>query len=780
MSRYLTPAKIGLLTLIELYTESCVPTSSTITILAFIISHLLPSTIRKSLTAVANEGQRGRDGTFVISVQDFEKLLSPHPSASGLPGRSLWDLFVTKLWEVDSLDALHVFFERRSHIIARSGDTAQKESEAGGEAPDSSQILLSRASPCGSFVRRAELEFARLKFHDSLKLWKSFIAYRQVTFPVWRKRQQNARSWSFDGVLCEIDEDCGPDASESLANVAYSNLLVAEENTTGIVSTDDVEKLLEFQVEQMQKTGNRVPDKVRDQLQRVLDSNVIIPSLSHYVRFLDAWRAGDYSTSFDNLHRFFDYTMQNRDRLFYQYALLNLAILQADFGCFQEAVAAMQETVATARENKDMGCLNFSLSWLYHFGKAHPHVIKDTDRTNMLGVEREGLAFLRAKAKESGMWSLWSSSLLSEAKMGLASGESIAIAFENILRSSQLTVTKSLINNVGAQMMLQSSLWSRLGNAHLSSLYCETFLRCHSQLAPSDDVLKFTCRAAYILTQRGKYEEAMRKLEEVDANSLRSVKANQYWVRFRGLLRLKRNLLRNNLDGAESLLTQLLQCHGGEADLAFELNHLHIDTMIRRKNYHKALSTIEDLAAVMEERGDDVFFRAKLLVMKAFVLQKCGRPQRGFSVAVRAACVAWRARLLPVLWYAIGSIANILSSLGEFEASSQVLTSIMPRALECEDCALSAQIFSLLVDAFVGMAGQEEAGSPRRIQKLTSALHFVDRAFNEYSAIEDVEGKCEMMAKKATIMRLVGDLILANDYAAAYMDLRKESNEGVT
>ena len=137
-------------------------------------------------------------------------------------------------------------------------------------------------------------------------------------------------------------------------------------------------------------------------------------------RFLDAWRAGDYPSSFDHLHRYFDYTMQNRDRTFYQYALLNLAILQADFGCFSEAVAAMQETISAARENKDMGCLNFSLSWLYHFGKAHPNEVGGVGKRGMMSVEREGLAFLKTKAKETGMWSLWSPSLLSEAKLALS------------------------------------------------------------------------------------------------------------------------------------------------------------------------------------------------------------------------------------------------------------------------------------------------------------------------------------------------------------------------
>jgi anaphase-promoting complex subunit 5 len=466
--------------------------------------------------------------------------------------------------------------------------------------------------------------------------------------------------------------------------------------------------------------------------------------------------------------------MQNRDRTFYQYALLNLAVLQADFGCYEEAVAAMQETVSTARENKDMNCLNFSLSWLYHFGKAHPSVINDTQKTDMLGVEREGLAFLRVKAKETGMWSLWSSSLLSEAKMGLSSGESVATAFENILRSSQLSVAKNMLNNIGTQMMLQTSIWSRLGNAHLAWSYSETFLRCYSRQAPFDDILKFTCLAAYLLAQKGKYEDAMAKLDGLDPNSLRSLKANQYWVRFRGILRLKRDLHKNNLNGADQLLAQLLQCRGGDLDLAFDLNTLHIDAIKRRGDYSSALVKIDDIAEEIKGHRDDILFHIKLLIMKSHILDKCGRPQRGFSVAVRAAAMAWRARLLPVLWQAMGAIANVLTSLTEFEASSQILVSVLPRALECEDCAVNAQLFSYLADAHIGMAGQAESESLKRTENLTKALDFIDRAFGEFSRIEDVEGQCQMMAKKAFIMRLVGDLVLANDYAAAYLDLRKD------
>ena len=111
--------------------------------------------------------------------------------------------------------------------------------------------------------------------------------------------------------------------------------------------------------------------------------------------------------------------MHNRDRTFYQYALLNLAILQKDFGCFPEAMSAIHETISAARENKDTGCLNYSLSWLYHLGKAYPGELGDVQKSGVLGTDKEALAFLKARSKEAGMWSLLSTSLLSEAKLTL-------------------------------------------------------------------------------------------------------------------------------------------------------------------------------------------------------------------------------------------------------------------------------------------------------------------------------------------------------------------------
>ena len=77
----------------------------------------------------------------------------------------------------------------------------------------------------------------------------------------------------------------------------------------------------------------------------------------------------------------------------------------------------MQETINTARENKDMSCLNFALSWLYHFHKAHPQDCPEVIASRM---ERDSLQYLKVKAKESGMFHLQSMAHLSEAKQALS------------------------------------------------------------------------------------------------------------------------------------------------------------------------------------------------------------------------------------------------------------------------------------------------------------------------------------------------------------------------
>lgn len=92
----------------------------------------------------------------------------------------------------------------------------------------------------------------------------------------------------------------------------------------------------------------------------------------------------------------------------------------------------MNEAISTARENDDLPCLNYSLSWLYHFGKAHPAEMENIRKTSVLGTEKEAFSFLKTKAKESQMWSLLGTKLLSEAKFFLSNVSSLLSCLRNL------------------------------------------------------------------------------------------------------------------------------------------------------------------------------------------------------------------------------------------------------------------------------------------------------------------------------------------------------------
>lgn len=247
MTRFLTPSKIGLLVLIELYTEAIVPTSSTLPILSFTLSQLIPATARSQ----SKEPASPQVLPFILDLKSFETLLAAHPAASGLPGRSLWDHFLKKLWEIDSLDATHAFFANRTSLLARTRDEIKKDGELGIRPPSGDRIVLSRTSPFGSFVRRSKVEFERLRFSDALALWTAFTRWREGSRTYWTRRNGGLGRWAGDRALEDGEEEWGTDATELLELVAYGGLSL-EDELTGSVSTDDVEKLLEFQVEQMQ------------------------------------------------------------------------------------------------------------------------------------------------------------------------------------------------------------------------------------------------------------------------------------------------------------------------------------------------------------------------------------------------------------------------------------------------------------------------------------------------------------------------------------------------
>ena len=253
MSRYLTPSKIGLLVLVQLYSENAFPSEAILPILSFITSHVMNYDGASFRTSQNRDWQKAtRDFGLLHSVRIFEELLGSYPSLNGLPGRKLWDQFLGRLWGINSLDALHEFFEKLSLLSANS--TSARDQRGGSDTTgDMILIKFSQTSPFGIFVRRSRLEYQRLRFQDCVELWKKLVSYRQPTADYRRRKNPNLGNLSFDQVLLAGErEGWSSGALSELASITYGDMPNGEQEATSTISTNDIEILLDFQVAHIQ------------------------------------------------------------------------------------------------------------------------------------------------------------------------------------------------------------------------------------------------------------------------------------------------------------------------------------------------------------------------------------------------------------------------------------------------------------------------------------------------------------------------------------------------
>lgn len=238
MSRYLTPSKIALLVLVYTYDEGAVPGSETAAILSYLISHILPDASHSSSASPV-------ENSHVVPITAFEAKLSAHKSV--ITGRTVWDLFLKKVWAFTCADALERFLSEIPALLSKTKEQWLHQRETGGEF-DRYRGHIRKTSPLGAFIRRAHLEYTRLQFHDAGALWQAFIAYRLPTRTAWEKKNPP----NMESTLDTNFSDLFIDSSHPIAQIMYGSLADGQEEAGGL-STYDVERLMEFQVSELQR-----------------------------------------------------------------------------------------------------------------------------------------------------------------------------------------------------------------------------------------------------------------------------------------------------------------------------------------------------------------------------------------------------------------------------------------------------------------------------------------------------------------------------------------------
>ncbi|KAK0781372.1 APC5 protein [Friedmanniomyces endolithicus] len=746
MARYLTPVRIGILILTEQYLSGQFASSGQLGVLSFIASHI-----------TARGGSTGKEGqdAFVGLDANAAEILGPLAKfASDVPGRTAYDALLQRLWKLDGLDAAYELFERLGQVIAPISEAEEV------------QKVVSRASPLSQSIRRCSVEFTRLQFADTQALWAAFVAWRASTYDIWAQRNPDAAA-----CYAEIATSSG----DHPANARRS--MTEEEGR--YVSAEDTNDLITSSVHHLQKMGTRVPDAMRRKLQSWIHEqrDAGVQSLQHFLAFFEHWRSGQYTMALESLHRYFDYSLIGKGpsggtenmRIYYQYALLHLSVLHADFDCWEESVDAMDECIATARENQDTACLNFALSWLLYLRQAKPdnRVSAFGSVSGLLGGaagEQDEISFLKAKARETKHWSLLSSTLLEEAKLDMYMTGSTTKSVELIMQSAFVNVQHDLRTLMPATSLFEGAAFDRLAQSQLAARAHDTIQIVYGDQAPLSDRTRSLCRTAYGIAQNGRCSAGLDMLRDFLPCVSGVLKLEQRVTAFMNLLQL---------------MGSLRQCVLGDPELDFELDLLEIELYIRQRDLDTAMKAVN--AHIRQTEGHspaDIAHRLHFLVLKSTIFALSGQATKGFSIALRAASTAARLRLLPTLLEAIAALATTLKDLSEFDAARRLLDAALPMMIETRHCRLTARSFVTLGEGHVGLAGTTCApDSSERLQQIRAAEALIERGRESYARLEDTSGVLDCLVMEAALARWRGDAQLAARADAQYAQIPRDRHE---
>jgi anaphase-promoting complex subunit 5 len=115
-----------------------------------------------------------------------------------------------------------------------------------------------------------------------------------------------------------------------------------------------------------------------------------------------------------------------------------------------------------------------------------------------------------------------------------------------MFQSSHLNI-KENVGSYGSQMLLQSTLYSRLGIPLMANVHCELLLDCYGGSCPIDERIRAIGRRAFIMSQSGRYDDGIALLESIDPAVHKSLKYHQYLVLCIGVIKFKRAVRRYTL-----------------------------------------------------------------------------------------------------------------------------------------------------------------------------------------------------------------------------------------
>lgn len=558
------------------------------------------------------------------------------------------------LWELGSYDDFFSFLISSSLLLIDPSDELKSPlSKSSGILRPSKTIFSS--SFLGSFISVLSLGAMTMSFEEGLNLWKGFAEYRKESESFWQSASGIPNGSPTNTEAYVFETDILPKAQlfdDNAKTVVYSHM--------------DLSSLFQSQVSILQKKSTPISKSLEDLLKSLSQSDrSLIPS-SYHVEYLNSWRQADYDESFDALHRYFDYMMSNRRQYFYHYALLALASLHSSFGANKEALRAIDEAILVARENKDLDCLNYLLTWLLNFMITKPHLfINSKDHPSRSEITN----FLRLKTKETKNSSLQAIAFQFEVVISLLEGQPLSSVVENMVKTLYLVLnfedTDELKGMFITVCQIEDSLWKRIGYPSIGNLYLDAAIDFAKEKSNEFDLIILYIRKATDLFFTGEIDETFKLLLSVEKAAIKDFSMSKKWKMAYSILKFYFYLNKCKFSQCSVLIQQMssLPANVDDQEVTNELIYQRALYHMSINNINESFKIITDQLTSMKENtivyNNFWFIRLQVLYCQVYV-NHTQYPERGLSILLNAINLSHKSSLTFNLCECIICLCNLL------------------------------------------------------------------------------------------------------------------------
>ncbi|KAI8849929.1 anaphase-promoting complex subunit 5-domain-containing protein [Chytridium lagenaria] len=463
--------------------------------------------------------------------------------------------------------------------------------------------MESATSELGIFIRKALVDHHKMDFDTTSKLGESFV--------------KHAKS--------QITDSPPPNyASIHDLNGYFSKSFFEKSTTISLPPSFDVNITL---------FRSKIPNSI----------------ILHYATYVEASKKGDYERACEALRRFFEVYPAESDRKWYQYALLEMAILQSQFRRTVEARWALNECIQTARRNRDHVCTLYAKTWLLELSDDVPTV--------------DFLMSLATDARKLELWSIECHFWVKAAEMVLREGDGPDNVFYLLERAEGIEFEREVgmearIRGVkakawndfgGTTTYFPSHLIQHARNGDIPS--AASLLLTHVHLFPSTDVElrnQWICTALTVLMERSlERGEAMQCAEIL--RYLRELRTPTHAHKIEmDVYAAKIDVLRHRTMEAYKTLTDTRQYAERDSvrhlrakvSIDLDIAQLFIDTQNPLKSLpHLFSEASASFACTHHHPLGAIHFRAQILVARVFA--ELGDPFRGVRVLEDVAGSVW-------------------------------------------------------------------------------------------------------------------------------------------